>query len=66
MFDFAAPFPGYADFLIRDYGFDYWSLSIEEARFDRVTALQWALAAVVLLGVAAGCFALRQIGRAPV
>ncbi len=60
VFDFAAPFPGFSDFLIRDYGFDYWSLSIEEARIDRVTRLQWGLAAAVLLGVAMGCLALRR------
>ncbi|MGE4606939.1 MAG: hypothetical protein AAEJ52_09380 [Myxococcota bacterium] len=60
VFDFAAPFPGFSDFLIRDYGFDYWSLSIEEARIDQVTPLQWGLAAFVLLGVGVGCLALRR------
>jgi hypothetical protein len=59
VFDFVAPFPGFSDFLIRDYGLDYWSLSIEEAQVDSVTPLQWGLAAAVLLGVALGCVALR-------
>jgi hypothetical protein len=60
VFDFVAPFPGFSDFLIRDYGFDYWSLSIEAARIDRVTPLQWGLAGAVLLGVGFGCVALRR------
>ena len=36
VFDFVAPFPGHSDFLIRDYGFDYWSLSVEEAGLGAV------------------------------
>lgn len=58
--DFVPPFPGYSDFLIRDYGFDYWSLSIEEAGFERWSALQLLLAAGVLAAFATGCWALRK------
>jgi len=63
LFDFVAPFPGFSDFLIRDYvGFEYWSLSIEAARVDQVNALQWMLAVAVLCAVVSGCIALRRAG----
>jgi hypothetical protein len=58
--DFAAPFPGRSEFLIRDYGLDYWSLSVEEAGADDWALAQRALAFAVALWVAIGCFGLRR------
>jgi hypothetical protein len=60
LYDFVAPLPGYSDFLMRDYGFDYWSLSIEEAGLDRWTPAQLALAGATLLAVIAAASGLRR------
>jgi hypothetical protein len=60
VFDFVAPFPGHSDFLIRDYGFDYWSLSVEEAGLAQWAPAQIALAGAVLLAVLAACAGLRR------
>jgi hypothetical protein len=60
LFDFVAPLPGHSDFLIRDYGFDYWSLSVEEARLAHWRPSQLALAAVTLLAVIAAASGLRR------
>ena len=58
--DFVAPTPGYSDFLIRDYGMRYWSLSLEESGPARWTAAQAALAVVVLVGVLGAGVGLRR------
>jgi hypothetical protein len=60
VFDFVAPFPGYSDFLIRDYGLDYWSLSLEEAGPAQWAPLQIALAGAVLVAALAACAGLRR------
>jgi len=60
VFDFVAPFPGRSDFLMRDYGFDYWSLSVEEAGLEQWRAGQLALAAATLLAVLTGFAGLRR------
>jgi hypothetical protein len=60
VFDFVAPFPGHSDFLIRDYGLDYWSLSLEEAGPAQWAPAQLALAGAVLLAVLAACAGLRR------
>jgi hypothetical protein len=44
--NFVAPFPGYADFVIERWHQPYWSLSLEEARFER-----WHPAQIALFGV---------------
>jgi hypothetical protein len=62
VFDFVAPFPGYSDFLIRDYGFDYWSLSVEEAGSEQWAPVQRALACALLLAVLGACAGLRRAG----
>jgi hypothetical protein len=62
VFDFVAPFPGHSDFLIRDYGADYWSLSVEEAGPAQWVPAQMALAGAVLLAVLAACYGLRRAG----
>jgi hypothetical protein len=49
--DFVAPYPGYSDFLIRDYGLHYWSLSLEEAGPEQWKPAQLALAGITLLAV---------------
>jgi len=51
VFDFVAPYPGYSDFLIRDYDLRWWSLSIEEAGPEQWKPPQVALAALTLLCV---------------
>ncbi len=52
--DFAAPFPGYSDVLLRS-GFDYWSLSLEQAVWTPAQlALGAAVGAAALLAAAAG------------
>lgn len=52
--DFAAPFPGYSDFLLRG-GFEYWSLSLEQASWTSAQlALGAAVGAAALLAAAAG------------
>jgi hypothetical protein len=58
--DFVAPYPGYSDFLIRDYDLRYWSLSIEEAGAEQWTPPQLALAGVTLLAVLLACTGLRR------
>lgn len=60
VFDFAAPRPGYSDFLIRGFGFDYWSLSIEAAGLAQWGALRLALGAVVALAVCAALAGARR------
>jgi hypothetical protein len=60
VYDFVAPFPGRSDFLIRDYGFDYWSLSVEEAGWAQWVPAQIALAGAVLLAALAACSGLRR------
>jgi hypothetical protein len=60
VFDFVAPFPGHSDFLIRDYGLDYWSLSVEEAGLAQWAPAQIALAGALLLAVLAACAGLRR------
>jgi len=60
VFDFVAPFPGYSDFLIRDYGLDYWSLSVEEAGPAQWAPAQIALAGAVLVAALAACAGLRR------
>jgi hypothetical protein len=60
VFDFVAPFPGRSDFLIRDYGLDYWSLSVEEAGWAQWAPAQIALAGAVLLAALAACTGLRR------
>jgi hypothetical protein len=62
VFDFVAPFPGHSDFLIRDYGFEYWSLSVEEAGLAQWAPAQIALAGAVLLAAVAACAGLRRAG----
>jgi hypothetical protein len=54
---FAAPRPAYSDFLMRDYGLDYWSLSAEEAGLAERSL---ALAAALLLAIG---FAVRGLVR---
>jgi len=58
LFDFVAPFPEASEFLIRDFGLDYWSLSIEAAGASGWGGAQLALALSVGLFVALGCFGL--------
>ena len=60
---FAAPYPAYSDFLIRDYGFGYWSLSAEEAGLANWTSPQLVVAAVVGLAWFAAFVGLRSAGR---
>jgi hypothetical protein len=48
---FAAPFPGYADFVMKRWKQAYWSLSLEEASPDRWHPLQMALVGVWLLAL---------------
>jgi len=60
IFDFVAPFPGYSDFLIRDYALDYWSLSVEEAGLAQWAPAQIALAGAVLLAALAAFAGLRR------
>ena len=59
LFDFVAPFPGISEFLIRDYGLDYWSLSVEAAGSSEWAPAQLVLAFAVGLWVALGCIGLR-------
>jgi hypothetical protein len=59
VFDFVAPFPGISEFLIRDYGLDYWSLSIEAAGASEWAPAQLVLALAVGLWVVLGCIGLR-------
>jgi hypothetical protein len=58
--DFAAPFPATSEFLIRDYGLDYWSLSVESAGAAEWAPAQRALAFAVGLWVVLGCIGLRH------
>jgi hypothetical protein len=60
IFDFVAPFPGYSDFLIRDYALDYWSLSVEEAGLAQWAPAQIVLAGTVLLAALAAFAGLRR------
>jgi hypothetical protein len=60
VFDFVAPFPGHSDFLIRDYGLDYWSLSVEEAGLEQWAPAQIALAGALLLVALVACAGLRR------
>ena len=59
VFDFVAPFPGTSEFLIRDYGLDYWSLSVEAAGASEWAPAQLVLALAVGLWVVLGCTGLR-------
>jgi len=58
--DFVAPFPATSEFLIRDYGLDYWSLSVEEAGPSEWAPAQRALALAVALWVVLGLVGLRR------
>jgi hypothetical protein len=59
LLDFVAPFPGISEFLIRDYGLDYWSLSVEAAGVSEWAPAQLVLALAVGLWVVLGCIGLR-------
>jgi hypothetical protein len=58
LYDFVAPFPGMSDFLMRDYGLDYWSLSVEAAGTSEWAPAQLVLAVAVGLWVVLGCIGL--------
>jgi hypothetical protein len=58
--DFVAPFPARSDFLMRDYGLEYESLSLEEAGASHWATAQRALAAATIVAVLAGCWGLRR------
>jgi len=58
--DFVAPLPAMSEFLIRDYGLDYWSLSVEEAGASEWLPAQRVLAFAVALWVVIGCSGLRR------
>jgi hypothetical protein len=60
VYDFVAPGPAYSDFLIRDWGFDWWSLSVEAAGLEQWGAARLCVAAAVLAGVAIGFWALSR------
>jgi hypothetical protein len=64
LYDFVAPFPAYSEFLVRDYGLTWWSLSLEAAGLERWSAAGLTLAAVVLAGVALSATRLRGAGVA--
>jgi hypothetical protein len=59
LLDFVAPFPGTSEFLIRDYGLEYWSLSVEAAGVSAWAPAQLVLGFAMGLWVALGCFGLR-------
>lgn len=50
LYSFLAPRPAHSDFLMRDFGLDYWSLSIEESERSDWGPAPRALAALLLLG----------------
>jgi hypothetical protein len=60
LYDFAAPRPAFSDFLIRDFGLGFWSLSLEEAGAENWSDGQRALAAALLLAVLASVLSLRR------
>lgn len=51
LYSFLAPRPAYSDFLMRDFGHDYWSLSIENSDWEHWTPAPRALAALLILGM---------------
>ncbi|MEE8476043.1 MAG: hypothetical protein V3T01_11855 [Myxococcota bacterium] len=59
--NYVAPFPGYSDFAMKRWQQPYWSLSLEESRFE-----SWHPAQIALLGVWLLCLipALFCLGRA--
>lgn len=60
LYAFVAPRPAYSDFLIRDYGLDFWSLSIEEAGAEHWSGAQRVLGAALLLALLASLLSLRR------
>ena len=55
LYSFLAPRPAYSDFLMRDFGLDYWSLSIEASDRSHWRPAPRALAALLLLGLLVAC-----------
>ncbi|MEE8475423.1 MAG: hypothetical protein V3T01_08740 [Myxococcota bacterium] len=51
LYSFVAPRPAYSDFLMRDFGHDYWSLSIENSDWEHWTPAPRALAALLVMGM---------------
>jgi hypothetical protein len=55
LYSFLAPRPAYSDFLMRDFGLDYWSLSIEASDRSHWRPAPRVLAALLLLGFLVAC-----------
>jgi hypothetical protein len=55
LYSFLAPRPAFSDFLMRDFGLDYWSLSVEASDRSHWSPPPRALAALLWLGVLVAC-----------
>jgi hypothetical protein len=55
LYPFLAPRPAFSDFLMRDFGLDYWSLSVEASDWSHWSPPPRALAALLWLGALVAC-----------
>jgi hypothetical protein len=62
LYPFLAPLPAYSDYLIRDFGLGYWSLSVEESRPEHWLPAPRALSAALLLGLLLACAFRGRVG----
>jgi len=62
LYPFLAPLPAYSDYLMRDFGLGYWSLSVEESRPQHWLPAPRALSVAFLLGLLFACACYRRVG----
>jgi hypothetical protein len=62
LYPFLAPLPAYSDYLMRDFGLGYWSLSVEESRPEHWLPAARTLSAAFLLGLLLACAFYGRVG----